>query len=40
MSDTQTMLTRISDADLKAAYISRFRVPVGMTFNNSKHVAE
>ena len=40
MSCVQTLLDRVSDKDLKDAYATRFRVPVGRTFNSSSQVAE
>ncbi len=40
MNCVKTLLDRVSDEDLKEAYATRFRVPVGRIFNNSSQVAD
>ena len=40
MNCVKALLDRVSDEDLKDAYATRFRIPVGRNFNNSSQVAQ
>ena len=40
MSSLQALLDRVSDEDLKEAYVARFRIQVGEAFHSSSQVAD